>query len=676
MNKISFTLLTALISGHAAIAQNRPVVTQDVCIGPAVSMVQTWIMDLQQLPGRNFFTAGFTSLNGNNMNVPGHHNSGTTSGFDGFVTYSDNTGNVIWHRFLGGSRNDEITAFTLLPGGEILAAGQATSPDGDVHGYRPGLMPAYGNTTTPAYDGFVAKLNLSGDTAWTRTYGTYGEEKITGITATLDGNYIFCGSTDSTGEHAHGWTPHYYTDYRGRLRASDGWIVKIKPDGDTLWTRTIGGNHNDVFTKIIATSDSGYLAIGQTFSTNLTNTFGSSDAWIVKLDKTGNTQWQKVYGGSNVEELKDVIELKDQSGFAIVGHTKSADIDAQNYHGGGQPDIWLLILDQSGTQQLSLCYGGTKMDVPGNIVEAPEGGFLISGIITSRDGDVTSVHNPPGADQDGWVIKVNAAGVLLWDRNVGGHGADHGGAGIRLQQDGTMIGYVCQSYSSGTGDVSCSNSNGTGWVFWLSACPSYTYEAKQICNGESYTFDNNVLNTSGVYWQKLTQTNGCDSLIQLTLTVESIDKPVVAASGNTLSTSIYTSYQWLREDNTPISGAVLQTYVAATAGAYKVAVTNEYGCSDTSVVFNHTPSGIAETAALAAISIYPNPAAAKVYIAIPELSTGASVTVSGTDGKVLLHHTHDAAGVSELSLAQLPAGIYFVKITCGEGTVVRKLIKE
>lgn len=676
MNKLRFTLLTALITGHAAIAQNRPNVTRDACIGPKVSSVQTWITDIQQLPDKHFFTAGFTSLNASNMNVPGHHNSGTAAGFDGFITYSDNTGNVIWQRFLGGSGNDEICAFTIMPGGDILAAGQATSPDGDVHGYRPGLMPAYGNTTTPAYDGFVARLNLLGDTVWTRTYGTNGEDKIFSISNTLDGNYIFCGSTDSTGTHAHGWTPHYYTDYRGRLRASDGWIVKLKPDGDTLWTRTIGGNHNDIFTKIIATSDSGYLAVGQTFSTNLAGSFGASDAWIVKLDKTGHTEWQKVYGGSNIEELTDVIELKDRSGFAILGHTKSADINAQNYHGGGQTDIWLLVLDQSGIQRQSICYGGTKMDVAGNIVEAPEGGFLISGSISSRDGNVSTVHNPAGADQDGWVIKVDAAGSLLWDRNIGGTGPDHGGAGIRLHKDGSMVGYVRQSYSSGTGDVTCTNSNGTGWVFWLSACPSYTYEAKQICKGDTYTFDNNILDTSGVYWQKLTQANGCDSLIQLTLTVETIDKPVISAAGNILSTGSYAGYQWLHGDNTPISGAVSQTYIAGAAGAYKVAVTNDQGCSDTSAAFNHTPAGIPGPAALAALHIYPNPATGTVYIAIPELNTAASVTISGTDGKVLLQQAYTPNGVAKVSIGHLPAGLYFVKVVSGEGTVVRKLIKE
>src|SRR5690606_7691051 len=112
-----------------------------------------------------------------------------------------------------------------------------------------------------------------------------------------------------------------------------------------------------------------------------------------------------------------------------------------------------------------------------------------------------------------------------------------------------------------------------------------------------------------------------------------------------------------------------------TPGNYRVVVTGNNGCSDTSEVYNHTPSSIDESALFSNMKLYPNPASDVINLEISQLKGKATLELTGVDGRLVitksLSATHD-----QLSIAKLPSGIYFIKITTEESTVVRKIVKE
>ena len=111
-------------------------------------------------------------------------------------------------------------------------------------------------------------------------------------------------------------------------------IMKTDMNGDSLWTKTFGGNGNDILTAIQQTSDGGYVAFG--YSNSYSNSY---DAIVLRLDANGDSLWQKTYGGLNDEKVTHGIICRD-GGFALTGSTES--------YGSGGEDVFILRTDSSG----------------------------------------------------------------------------------------------------------------------------------------------------------------------------------------------------------------------------------------------------------------------------------------------------------------------------------------
>ena len=116
--------------------------------------------------------------------------------------------------------------------------------------------------------------------------------------------------------------------------AADLWVIKITPDGTLVWEKTLGGSSFDVGRSISKTQDNGFLISGSSRSTNgnLTSNKGQNDAWIVKINSSGNLEWQKAIGGSEVDFFYDVVELNDQT-IVVVGDSNSSNEDISENKG-------------------------------------------------------------------------------------------------------------------------------------------------------------------------------------------------------------------------------------------------------------------------------------------------------------------------------------------------------
>ncbi len=104
------------------------------------------------------------------------------------------------------------------------------------------------------------------------------------------------------------------------------------------WAATYGGNFSDWASSIQQTSDGGYIVAGSTES------FGAEggDFWVLKLDSVGNIQWQKTYGGNDEEQANSIQQTGD-GGYIVAGWAES--------FGAGHEDCWVLKLDASGNVQ-------------------------------------------------------------------------------------------------------------------------------------------------------------------------------------------------------------------------------------------------------------------------------------------------------------------------------------
>ncbi|MBX2949158.1 MAG: T9SS type A sorting domain-containing protein [Crocinitomicaceae bacterium] len=180
------------------------------------------------------------------------------------------------------------------------------------------------------------------------------------------------------------------------------------------------------------------------------------------------------------------------------------------------------------------------------------------------------------------------------------------------------------------------------------ACGSFTW-----INGQTYTQSNTTATFA------LTSSNGCDSIVHLSLTIHPLPTPTISQSGITLSTQLFSSYQWKRNGN-PVPGATSQTYTPTQSGNYTVTVTNSNGCTGTSSVQNVTVSnvGIKENEKQV-VTLFPNPA--KNYVTISGAPLDAVVAVIDLTGKRLFE-TRIAAAETVINTEKLTNGVYFITI--------------
>ena len=166
---------------------------------------------------------------------------------------------------------------------------------------------------------------------------------------------------------------------------------------------TLGGAEGDRASCIEQTSEGGYIATGSTAS------FGSGklDIWVLRLDVSGNVEWQKTYGGTE-DDVASSIQQTGEGGYIVAGYTSS--------FGAGKKDVWVLKLDKDGNVEWQKTYGGTEDDVASSIQQTGEGGYIVAGYTSSFG----------AGKKDVWVLKLDKDGNVEWQKTYGGTGDDCG----------------------------------------------------------------------------------------------------------------------------------------------------------------------------------------------------------------------------------------------------------
>ena len=184
---------------------------------------------------------------------------------------------IEWQKCLGGTADDFANSIQQTSDGGFIVAGETRSNDGDVSGN-------HGKS-----DAWVVKLNSLGDILWKKCLGGTGNDYARSIQQISDGGFILTGYTNSNNGDVSGNNGYY-----------DAWVVKLNSSGDILWQKCLGGTYDDYARSIQQTSDTGFILAGYTFSNDgdVSGNHGFSDAWVVKLNSSGDIIWQKCFGGT------------------------------------------------------------------------------------------------------------------------------------------------------------------------------------------------------------------------------------------------------------------------------------------------------------------------------------------------------------------------------------------
>ena len=304
--------------------------------------------------GGHIAAGSTTSSNGD---VTGHQGNQ-----DFWVTKFDKKGNLQWQKTFGGSGDDQARSIiTTLDGGYAIT-GNTSSNDGNI------------SLNQGDFDYWVVKIDASGNLQWQKTYGGSGNDMAYSMIQSPDGTYAVTGQSSSNNGNV-----------TGNLGGHDFWIVKLDNTGNILWEKSVGTSSTESSLSIINSSTNGFIVSGYTYPPN-----GFPDFFIAKLSSSGAVEWQRTYGGSNTEICTQIISSSD-GGYLATGYTDSNDGNITSNH--GSYDFWLLKIDESGNIQWQKTYGGTGDDRAYSVIQTSDGGYAIGGSSTSNDGDVVSNHS-------------------------------------------------------------------------------------------------------------------------------------------------------------------------------------------------------------------------------------------------------------------------------------------
>jgi hypothetical protein len=262
--------------------------------------------------------------------IAGHTDSFGAGGNDVYLIRTDAAGDTLWTRTYGGTSYDEGYSVRQTADGGYIIAGHTES---------------FGAGNEDVY---LIKTNASGDTTWTRTYGGTCFEQGRSVQQTSDGGYIIAGHTSSLGV------------------GNDVYLVRTDASGDTLWTRTYGGESDDQGNSVQQTADGGYIIAAHTWSAGA----GSSDVYLIKTNASGDTLWTRTYGGES-DDCGCSVQQTADGGYIVAAYTRSL--------GAGQCDAYLIKTDANGDTSWTKTWGGTSDDFGYSVRQTADGGYIIAG---------------------------------------------------------------------------------------------------------------------------------------------------------------------------------------------------------------------------------------------------------------------------------------------------------
>lgn len=529
---------------------------------------------------------------------------------------------------------------------------------------------------------------------WAKGVGGSSDDYAHSITVDASGNTYITGSYKDVVD----FDPGSGTSNLTSMGGSDIFILKLDASGNFMWAKSMGGSMDDEGYSVM-TDLSGNIYLAGTFEG--TSDFdpgsgksdvisaGGSDAFIAKLDASGNLMWTKTFGGSGDDEAKDLMMDLSGSIYAAGNFRNTVDFDpgsgTDNRNATGMSDMFMLKLDASGNFMWAKTMGGMfddnlrsiALDGTGNIYAT--GSF--AGMMDFDPGSGTSNQTSNGLS-DMFVTKLDASGNFMWAHNIGGLLDDNGSdlttdASGNVYLTGSFNGLV--DFDPGSGNTSLTSLGGSdAFILKLNTTGSFQWARNMggllfdNANAIALDISGNVIITGA--FQGTSDFDPGSSILNLIST--GMSDAFVAKldmSGN---------FMWARN-----MGSTAEDYGTAlavglsgniyTAGEFSGAgdfdpgsglfnLSNPGGGKD---VFTQrvTEEGtfVNEANAVSVQMPYPNPGMG-VYNFV--LNDKADVEIYNANGQLLYHKASDK-GLSKIDLTNQPAGLYFVKLYgWGSGT--------
>lgn len=393
-----------------------------------------------------------------------------------------------WAKNMGGTSDDYGLSVTTDASGNVYTAGffQGTAdfdPSSATLSY----------SSSGSDDIFISKLDGSGNLVWAKKFGSTGSDKGNSIAVDASGNVYATGWFNGTVDFDPSTSATFNLTSAG---GTDGFIVKLDATGTFVWAKQIGstGGDNgrgitvDALGNSYTTGNfSGTVDFDPSAATFTITSAGSGDAFVSKLDASGNLVWAKTLGGTT-DDVGFSIDL-DASGNVFVNgqFTGTADMDPSasvaNLVSGGATDLFVCKLDAAGNYIWAKDVMSSPADDWATAIKVNAGNVYVTGQFSGTadaDPSATTFTLTSNGNYDAFISKIDATGNLVWAKSFGGTSDDNGRA---VAVDGTGNVYVTGGFqntadfdpaaattytlaSSGSSDIFILNLDASGNYVW------------------------------------------------------------------------------------------------------------------------------------------------------------------------------------------------------------------
>lgn len=234
----------------------------------------------------------------------------------------------------------------------------------------------------------------------------------------------------------------------------------VQVQAQTTWQHTYGGYSTDEGNSVLVNAEGNYLIVGSTGSFGA----GGGDVYVLLLDPTGQKIWSTTLGGAGVEQGRQAVQALD-GGYVIVGTTNSS--------GSGGYDGYVVKIDALGNPVWERTFGGADWDFLHSIAHSDDGGYVVAG----------QTHSAGNGGGDAWVLKLDEAGFMQWERTYGGDEEDFARSIITTMEDGYMI----------AGGISTAMDQ-NAWLVNLDSAGEVIWDVQ--VGGDSLDYANSVIQTA------------------------------------------------------------------------------------------------------------------------------------------------------------------------------------
>lgn len=634
----------------------------------------------------NTYTVGVFQLTVDFDPGLGVYNLTSAGSDDIFILKLDASGSFAWAKRIGDAYGDQVTAMALDGNDNILLTGGFSG----MVDFDPGPG-VYNLGSTNTGGCFILKLNTSGEFVWAKGFTATNIINGSCIKTDTTGNVylsgIFAGTVD--------FDPGVGVFNLSTTSSGEMYFAKYDSMCSFIWAKMVtGGDAEDPL--VMDLDNNGNIIISGQFSgtadfdpgtaTLYLTSNGWTDIFLSKYNHQGDFIWAKSVGGNDWDHPSG-LDIDSDGNVYYSGMFSSDSIDCDP-----GPDTCMFVPSGSYTAFVS------KLDGAGNFIWAKNMGHLnISWRQSIRLDNAANIYCigsfqdtldfDPGigvfnlasnGSLDICLFSLNSNGDFVWARNMGGGSNWPADRGFSLTLD-----HLENIYATGFFGIEADLNPGPGvenlstvgetdaFVVKLNPCPDIlTTIAETACL--SYNFYGIELTTTGIYTHPIMTSEGCDSVIRLNLTIETVDTSVTQNGNILISNATAASYQWIDcfNNNTPFPGATDQIFTSPITGSFAVIVT-ENGCTDTSACYIINTIGIDESVADSEIMLFPNPS--HNTINIESLFPLIRIEIYNSMGQPVLQK--DCTQQKEtIDIKTLSTGTYFIRVIGNEKIAVKKIM--